>query len=336
MKVQIVSILLTLAVTAGFAGEIALTDVDAESTWVIHLDAGGYRTSRMHDNLICFPKDAHALQKMEQLEATFGIDSQKDIASITAYGQAWNPDRGSADGVLLVKGEFEPGKVKGGLTKLQSATEQHNGKSLICVKIPEPQSHKLKAMWMCLADDSTIVIARERGTVVNALAVLAGDRPNAEARNRFPSLATHRGMVVGAAHIGSMPRLGGDHNQARDVQTATFSFAETGTGRQATVTGRLVIETTDTVSAERVKRMADGILALAEMRVNNHKDLADAAPLLAQATISRNGSKLEFVFKHDTDSFSDLLSDLKAKGLIGREARLRRRSRLRDRFSGAR
>jgi len=221
----------------------------------------------------------------------FNFDPRTDLDGLTMYG------KGTAEksGVLLIRGRLDGERlvtlVKANDTYESSTYGSYTVHSWIDDKRArraEARGREPKRSYGAVFTDGTIVLSDSAENVGRALDVLAGKLPAMRENEMVAGLTGWRDayFLVAAAETGEMADLAPSAALLKGARRLGLIVGET--GDQLESKGSL--EASDAEMAGNMKRIADGMIALALVNAENNP----AAARLAEASqVTVNGNRLE-------------------------------------------
>ncbi len=257
---KIYSLILTVALALGSGTAMAQPDgiraVDSDAVWFVHADLTALRQTTLGQRWLEEMEKEEVQNKMEAIRTVFNFDPGVDLHALTLYGYG-----GEHDGVVVARGRFDQDR----LDTLVKANDSHESSEYsghtVHSWIDEKKEHRKGRTYGASHGPGTLVFADSEKRITHALDILDGDESGLDPRSKFPGLrqVDAMGILVAAA---DMKGIGDTNPKARALQaadSAALSIGETGGNVFAT----LVLEVSDTDVAQNLKRVVDGLLALA-------------------------------------------------------------------------
>jgi hypothetical protein len=232
------------------AGELTPSQVPAAAKWVLHADLEAMRSSETGKTVFEFIESEHG-PKLRAIKRMFSFHPVNDLRDITLLG-----DGKQDHAVILLDGTFDRAHIEDVLKAADDYSESsHAGFTIHSWK------DKGKPQHAAFAAQDLIVFSLQDHLLRHELDVLQGKAPAAEVAV-FPSGGS-KPLIAMAAKLADIEMPADTASVLRNANLMTISAHEDG-GRFSI---RMGAETTDATRANRLRRILDGVVALAETRV---------------------------------------------------------------------
>jgi hypothetical protein len=266
------------------SGPVELQYLPANATAVAYADVHDVMSSSFRQRVLRAEPDEHGRR---EFEARTGINVERDIDHVVA---CLAPADGAAEtsGLVLVSGRFDEPKISSLVKEHEAHAESYGGKSIL-VHDEDGQQFALSFLdrdLIALGTEalvkSAIDLQAGRGTSVLTNGELMGlirsenQSDTAWAVGRYEALAAHAQLPVEVT--------------SRIPPITLFSVA----GHvNDTVSGTVKAETRDDQSAQNLRQVVQGLIALARMQVGSQPDLQN---LLQSVQLSGSGRTVAVSF----------------------------------------
>jgi hypothetical protein len=246
------------------AGSLDPGTVAADAKWFVHLDFDALHESKVaqhaREELLKRPRVKEILAKVQ--EAT-GMDLEKDLHGLTAYGNGFKP----RSGVVIAYAHFDRDKVVA-LMKTRPDFKSTSDDDLELYSWTEGNGERKHDVVVAFPKkDRVAVIAGSAEQVKRATAVLRGGG------------LTSSSPVVGDAPQGTILRVAvaglGDAelpvkiDMLKKIDRISLAFGE----NDGTNFNHIRVNTTDDDTAKQLKSIAEGIKSMIDLRLDNEPEL---------------------------------------------------------------
>ena len=297
-----------------WAGPLKLADVSTDAKWVAHLDLLQLRETRLGQYLMEALSTGGAGSKLAVVQAVFNFDPRTDLDGLTMYG------KGTAErnGVLLMRGRLD-GERLVTLVKANDTYESSTyGSYTVHSWIDDKEARKAEARGRepkrscgAIFTDGTIVLSDSAENVGRALDVLTGKLPAMRGNEMVAGLTGWRDayFLIAAAETGEMADLAPNAALLKGARRLGLIVGETGDQLE----GKVSLEAPDAEMAGNMKRIADGMIALALVNAENNPAVAR----LAQASqVTVNDKRVELRMSSPVSALIEAI-EAKKQGTAG-------------------
>lgn len=283
-------------------GPTELAYVPADAAVVAYADVRGIMDSELRQRL------TEAMPTHQQGQAEFqqatGIDIERDIDYVIA---AMTPTTGSRpSGLVVARGRFDVVRLEGIAREHGGSVEDYKGKRLVTVSRPaetsvevspgtEIQTHEGPAMTLAFLEPGLVAVG-ESAAVKHAIDAQLSAQ-SITSNNEMMELVTDIERNNNAWAVGRFDVLTAGHNLPEPVAAQMHAvkwFAAAG-HINGGINGTLRAEARDEQSAENLRDVVRGILALGKLQAEGQSDARFA--LLAQSLqLSGTGQTVQLSF----------------------------------------
>lgn len=232
------------------AGELTPSQVPAAAKWLLHADLEAMRSSETGKTVFEFIESEHGA-KLVAIKRMFSLHLINDLRDVTLLG-----DGKKDHAVVLFDGTFDRAHIEDVLKAADDYSESsHAGFTIHSWK------DKGKSQHAAFAAQDLLVFSLQDELLRHELDVLKGNAPALEIPI-FPSDGSKPLIAIGAK-LADIDMPGDTARILRNANLMTISAHEDG-GRFSIRMGAVA---TDASRANRLRRILDGVVALAETRV---------------------------------------------------------------------
>ncbi len=281
MKKLVILLAAGLTVTQAFGAGFENKSVSDSAKWVVHADLDLIKQTQMGGLILNQLNTGDIANKLAAMTAVLRFDPLKDLADVTLYGQSKNP----AEAVAVFGGAFnEPH-----LTTLLKANASYEpvayGQYTIHSWIDEGKSAQARK-YGCIHSSGKLLISQGLPMLKEALDVLDGTHPALDAVTAFgAALPVQEPFFMAGSDL---PGLGGQ------PQAQMLSQAKSGRIAMGEKDGRLTLSialiTVDEPAAQKLRDVAQGLLAIGQMNQDQEPKLA---ALLQAVHVACDGAKVQ-------------------------------------------
>ena len=223
--------------------------IPGAAQWHVHADLDALRASET-GKMIFSRLDAVYGLKLKAAKRMFSIDPATDLKGITLYGNDL-----SDKSVILIHGNFDRAHLEDIVAALPGyETGEHNG-------ITTHSWRKKASREECaaFAAEDLVVYSRSKVALLQALNVIGGKAP---AMDR-PAFAGESGasLLSAEARLSGIPLYGDSSRILRLARTLSMAANE----QEGRFVLRVAAESPDAASADRLRRLLDGMIAFLEV-----------------------------------------------------------------------
>ena len=286
---------LALAITTSLAGSIPY-GVHGDALWFAHADLQALKSTTVGQTFLARLQEGKADSKLAALTAVLNFDPRSDLEDLTLYGFGTQ-----GDGALIVRGAFDAARLDT-LVKAGDAHESETYQGHVLHAWTQARHGRQKRAHGALHAEDIVVFADDVAVLKKALDVLDGRTPALRGTDRFPGLndTPRGGFIFAAANMSGMQGLAPQAQMFKTAQSAVLTVGET----EGLVYADVVIETPSAEAATNMKKILDGMAALAMM--NRERNPAGAR-MAEKAEASIDGSRLTVTL---WSSVADVLSQM--------------------------
>jgi hypothetical protein len=285
-----------VAAAAGSAGPFEPKLVGANAKWVAHVDVQGILNSGLGKLAMEKLRDEAMREKMAEVQELFGLDLEKDLSGVTLWGPAYGPTAG----VAMFQGRFDQEKILAVLQQAPGYQATAHGEHTILRWTDEEAAKRNKnddgtrfGVFYC---EDVAAVARSRDVLTAALDQLARqDGTLAAGQGDLPLPAVEARPLVFAA--GLNPREAAkDDPDAAWLQLVTAGCLQV-SQTDETVSMNVRLGARDAQTGQKLRKVLSGLLALAELHVDQatqaERPAPFWAPLVEAAEVSGEGTAVE-------------------------------------------
>jgi hypothetical protein len=304
MKTILVISLSLLTAVCSWAGALDRTAVSADAVWIAHLDVDNFKQTAVGRHVLAEMEKPEAANKLAAFQAIFSFDPREDITALTLYGVGNEPK----DGVLILDGQFDTGHLTTLVKGAKDYTSSNHGTHVIHEWTDEKKERQGRkdAHTVAAMHGGRIVFGQTFERVAGALDVLDGRSANLDGTAYFTeSSDTGNAFLQVATRKVEVP-TGKPHSALlRQAEYLSLTAEEQG-GR---VGMDLFAQAASDEVAERMRQVADGLIALASMQTNK----PSAAALAQATTLYHSGNQLTASIDLAADDVVQWMKDQEAK-----------------------
>ncbi len=250
--------------------------IGADAKWLVHADFDALRSRHSAHLLVtAWLRVEPARSHLAGLREAIGLDAARDLRSVTLYGQQLVPDRG----VLIVRAPWDHARLRAFLARQPHFAEKEIDGRNVFTWSERRDGHR-HTVWAAREEQETILVSRDRGDLLGALAVLDGRAGSlAESESPLAGLAPDGTVLLVRATGLAEAELGLKSPILRLSDTWALTAGETPEG--VFVEAQLTAASADDVP--HFRDVATGLVALARLM---RADDRDVLKLLDAVTIS--------------------------------------------------
>ncbi len=273
--------------------------VHGDAQWFAHADLQALKSTTVGGAVLDRMQAGQAASKLAALSAVMNFDPRSDLEDLTLYGFGKN-----GDGALILRGTFDAGRLDA-LAKAGDAYETETYQGHVLHSWMEAKHGRQKRTHGALHADDILVFADDGAVLKRALDVLDGRAPVLSGTDRFPGLddAPQGGFIFAAANLAGMDSLAPQARMFKAAKGAVLTVGET----EGLVYADMVLETPSAEAANNMKKIMDGMTALALM--NRERNPAGAR-MAEKVDAAVDGSRLTVTL---WSSVADVLARMEKK-----------------------
>jgi hypothetical protein len=300
------SCLAALAVTtAAWADSLQPAQIPATARWVIHLDFERLRQGELGRFCLAQLSGDPAGHSFAALAAVYNFDPRRDLLSATFAGKSNRPE----DGVAIFRGAFDAERL---ITLLKASSTyqcQTNGDVAIHSWVDGKNAVR---QYAAIRRGDWVAISQASGMLIETLETIAGCAPGQSPTGWPAGLSATGAFFVATLQAESLGPAGDSRILAQSEQTQ-IALAE----KNDTLSGSILLNSKDAVTASNVFAVAQGLLGLAWMNREKNPAMAEFA---AAVRLHREGcaTRVEFAYP-----VSKALAVMEAEIAKAREAKAR-------------
>jgi hypothetical protein len=238
------------------AGELAPERIPASAKWLLHADLDAMRTSETGKAIFERIEADHG-PKLRAFKRMFSVHLLNDLHDVTLFG-----DGGQDRAVMLFSGKFDRAHIEDVLKAADGFAEsQHAGFTILSWQ------DKGKTQHASFAAPDLIVFSAQGDLLREGLDVIKAKAPAAD--NPILPVAGSKPLIAVGAKLGEIQMPADSARILQHISLMNLGVHEDG-GRFSI---RMSAETSDATRAKRLRRVLDGIVALAEF---GNADLANS------------------------------------------------------------
>ena len=297
-----------LAAPAAMAGGLVKEQVSAQAKWVVHLDVEAAWASALGQFVLDkIEKDGKADQ-IQKFADVFGFDLTKDLHGITLYGESYNP----ADGVAIVNATVNKDKLLGLLAQNAGHQEIAYGDFVLQRWTQKPEGPGDDgARYGTFYRDDLVIISRSVTALQHAIDVMgnpASSLAGANAPSLLPPVSAGAFLVAAATDIKLPAEAAPKAAMLKNIAGGSLEFGQDGDN----VFLNLRLTTKTDADALRLRQMAQGLLAFAQMAVQHLADTNQPTPpwavLVPAAVVDGQGREAHLGLSLASQEFTALLA----------------------------
>jgi hypothetical protein len=249
MRNTILSLLaLAAAATPLRAGELVPAEIPASAQWLLHADLDGMRNSETGKAIFAEIEAKHGDQ-LRAFKRMFSLHPVNDLHDLTLYGDG-KPDRA----VVLIEGDFNREHMEDVVKAADDYTAgNHDGITIHGWKDKGTQQ------YAAFAKDNLLVFSRQEDLLKLALETLKNG--SATTADAFFNADGAKPLVCASAHLTGIDLPPDAAHLVKLASTLRVAVSE----HDGRFNVRAGADASDAKSADRMRRMLDGVVALAQV-----------------------------------------------------------------------
>ena len=295
-------IILALSASA-FGGSLQKNEVSHDANWIVHADFESFNKSRIgrliRAELISQPDE----EKLKSFATVYSFHPLDDVRDVTVYGKGKDKEKA----VALIDGKFEEEKLIAVVRMNAEHKEIPYGDIKLHRWLHEEKKKgevKTQMMYGGILKGRLVVMSSGLDAVKQAVDVLKGSAENAAGRSFNLEAQTTSGVFFQAMATGVGKIVGKQQGAAVLRKTDELGLA---IGENADkLYCSLGLSAKTAAVAENVKKMLDGLIALALLAGKDQPKLAEFAGYLKP---SCEGNTVRLRFEMDSQSVFDFLNE---------------------------
>jgi hypothetical protein len=279
------------------AGTLDPGTVAADAKWLVHLDFDALRESKVaqhaREAILTRPRVKEILAKVQ--EAT-GIDLEKDLHGLTAYGSGFKP----RSGVVIAYVHIDRDKLVA-LMKTRPDFKSTTDDDLDLYSWTEGNGDRKHEVVVAFPKkDRVAVIAGSAEQVMRAIAVLRGGR-GLSSSSPLIGDAPQEGTILRAAVAGlGEAELPVKIDMLKRIDHVSLLAGE----NDGTDFDHIRITTTDDETAKQLKSIAEGIKSMIDLRLDKEPDLKKTVDA---TTIEQNDKTISIDWSGSSESVIQMM-----------------------------
>ena len=266
------TVLLTVAIIPGFAGQLDETKVPTDAKWVVHVDFEAFRKSAVGTHFLTKFLEPKINENDFFKKANLSINLS-NISGLTAYGPNFEKD---GDGVLLLATTADVKKDMDTLVGMASLSENETKDVTMVQQSPFPLYNVKNDLFVAPLGGNTVLLAKSREQVERAREITTGKGETFAKKNPFKDYpAAPKGYFFAAMAQG--------FNENANIPPQAQVLRETEGGRflmgesDKNLFLNLVFKGKDQEATTKIQQVLQGIVALVSMSQQNNPDLIELA-----------------------------------------------------------
>lgn len=243
------------------AAELDTDSIPADSRLVLHLDCERFQKGQVGTALLeIISRDAAATQRLDALKTLSGIDLRSDIKGITLFSKASRP----GEGTLMIHGRIDRDKMLA-LAKVAEdySSVAHEGVALHSWTPQKGPGQRLA--WMAFPLPDLMLLSDSQASLTAVIDTAAGRAPRLKAGEGLAALLPKSSTLVAAASgMDTLPTGRPASPLLRQVKDFSLSMGEV----DGKIDMQLDIHAINDASAQQLKTMLDGFVAMAKMQAD--------------------------------------------------------------------
>ncbi len=231
--------------------------VPAKSVWLMHLDVDAARQSTVLQKMEkrMFEKHPHLEQMMAMGAGMIGMDIRKDLHDVTVYGL----DTDKHNAVMIVHAKADRKKLEAMVEKAKDhVTSDHRGYTLHAWTHKGWRQSEGKPVVGAFYDDSTMVFARTKAQVMQAIDVLDGKGQSLNDKSPLAGRVRPGTILVGRATAVNPDTKCPVLKEAKGFRVAMGEH-------EGKSFYRALLEMNSAEAAEQAKTVTEGMVALGSL-----------------------------------------------------------------------
>jgi hypothetical protein len=298
MKRLLAVFALTLIWNAGGncrAGAIDPGSVAADAKWLVHIDFDALRESKVaqhaHEEILKHERAKEILAKVQDMT---GMDPQKDLHGLTAYGAGFKPH----SGVLIVYAHADRDKLLA-LMKSRPDFKTTSADDLELYSWTEGRGERKHDVIVAFPKEGVAVIAGSADQVKRASSVVRGGGGLTRSSPLIGDAPPETIFRLAAAGLGDA-ELPVKIDLLKKIERISIVAAE----HDGTDFQHLRVVTTDGETAKQLKSIADGIKAMVDLHVADRPELKK---IVDATKIEQDDKTLAIDWSGSSESVSHML-----------------------------
>ena len=287
MKKLLTLLLLISPIAALQAAKLNPAHIAGDSKWMIHLDIDAVLASEIGQDGKSKLQEPAAKEKLQAIKEAFGIDLEKGLHGVTAYG---NGDRDN--GVLIAHADADKQKLLN-FAKLNEGYEKssYNGHKIHSIDDKRKQTH------VCFHSPGTIVVAQTKDLVQKGVDLLDGKNAAIKVNKGMRSISEEldNPMMIAYGDFSGIKEIT-DNPKAAMLKMASSTGIAVGESL-GIVKAAMFLEAVDADSCQQIESIVRGIMALGSLQRDKQPDLAKLSNAF---NVERKENLLKVVFRMDT------------------------------------
>jgi hypothetical protein len=286
-----------LMVTQVFGAAFQSKVVSESAKWVVHADVDLIKQTELGGLMLNQLKTGQTATKLAALTAVLRFDPLTDLADITLYGKSKTP----AEAVALFGGTFDEQHLTTLLKANASYEASLHGKHTIHSWIDEAKPRQGR-QYGCIPSSGKLLISQGLPMLQEALNVLDGTLPSLDVMKTFGAALPVKDPFFVAGS--DLPGLGGQPQAQMLSQAKSGRIAMGEKDGQMTLSIALI--TTDEAAAQKLRDVAQGLLAIGQMNQDQDPKLT---ALLQAIRITLEGGKVQLDASYPSAQLFSMIQD---------------------------
>lgn len=270
-----------LCASLALAGGVQKEQISAKAKWVAHLDVESLLSGDVGKLITDQIKEKGLDKKLAEFTSVFGVDPTKDIASVTAYGEDFDP----ASGIIIAQGKYDQEKLLGLLKNAKNFKEVAAGDRTLYTWTDDKRNDPNDDGSRCgvFYSEKIIVVGRTDATVKAAMDVLDGK--SAGSPSILPAPTKGSIFIAAADGIDTIKNLPPQSAMAKKITSGSLEIGQLDGSIFVNVSA--IAKTAE--DAEQARDMIKGLVALVGFA---KEDAAAAAPATMNIAALLKGLKV--------------------------------------------
>ena len=292
----ILVVILLVATTGAFAGQLNKNMVAGDANWVVHGDIEKFNETKIAKLVRDELTTAGGDQNLEFFKSIFSFHPLDDLKSVTIYGQG--QDKSKA--VAVIRGDFDKGVLMNLLKQNSAYGEQKHGDHDIARWVDDKSGEK---QYGSFHGKDLIVIGTSQDTVAKTLDVLDGKRKNARQKGLFKILKKSSNdafLVAAASGVGKIAQNWEKAMMLKNTERSCLTVGES----EGNVSIDLSLVATSSQKAEELAQLLQGMIAFLNLAGQEQPQIAQLASAIK---VDTRRSTVRVHFEYDVDKISEFV-----------------------------
>ncbi len=292
-----------IAAGSVLGGPLLNTQVSSTANWVVHADYDRFRSTQIGQLITDELEILGIAEKLRNFASVFSFNPLNDIRGVTLYGSGADKQKA----VVIIDGNFDKDKLVS-LVSMNPEYEQLEYGGITVHRWADENKRKpdgtAEKMYGCFYGEKLMVLSTGLDAITQAIDVLRGKAACAESNSPGPAGVSGNTafLQVAARAIDKIAEQEPKAAMLKQADELAIVIGET----QGSFYIDVGLKAKSEEAAENIRKMADGLIAFANLAGQEQPKLAELA---AKLQLSRTENAVRLRFESNSQDVFDFLKE---------------------------